>query len=56
MVGTIVYANSSSSLEIIQPRPVIYIQGGFVRWIGYNDSRELIANVTYSGNITQPVR
>lgn len=45
MVGTIVYAESTAYLELFGPRPFMYIEGGFVRWVGISDSRKITASV-----------
>lgn len=51
MVGTIVYAESSTSLEIVPPKPFGYIEGGFVRWVGTNDTRVMVASVINMQNL-----
>lgn len=56
MLGTIVYAESSTSLEVMPPKAFIYIEGGFMRWVGVNDTRELVTHIRNGENLTQPLR
>ncbi|GFT96324.1 polycystic kidney disease 1 like 1 [Nephila pilipes] len=37
MSGVIVYAESSMTIEIVFPIPVVYIKGGYLHWIGGSD-------------------
>ncbi|XP_055951462.1 uncharacterized protein LOC129987514 [Argiope bruennichi] len=55
MSGFIVYAESSTTLEIQFPNPVAFIKGGYVRLIGSNDSIKLETNIITMENTSQSV-
>ncbi|CAL1262001.1 unnamed protein product [Larinioides sclopetarius] len=55
MSGFIVYAESSTRLEIQFPNPIAFIKGGYVRLIGSNDNIKLETNVITLENATQSV-
>ncbi|GBN35300.1 Polycystic kidney disease 1 like 1, partial [Araneus ventricosus] len=53
MSGFIVYAESSTRLEIQFPNPVAFIKGGYVRLIGSSDNIKLETNVITLENASQ---
>lgn len=47
MIGFIVYAESSATIEVQFPNIIVFIKGGYLRFMGGNDTIKLEAGLLH---------